>query len=122
MRKTNISENQQTSLEAKLLLHLKVFGIGVPPMLLLITSRCPGHLPESAVSIFDSAIKSIYMDEWLRLPTAEDLKAILKLHKTVLTLTEWGESLDDCSHTYWRTVQLLGRILPGKREAAIHCS
>ncbi|KAG7344356.1 3'5'-cyclic nucleotide phosphodiesterase [Nitzschia inconspicua] len=31
---------------------------------------------------FDKAIKSISINEWLRLPTAEDLKAILKLQKT----------------------------------------
>ncbi|KAG7371276.1 plant transposon protein [Nitzschia inconspicua] len=101
MRKTNISENQQTSLEAKLLLPLKCLAYGVPPHAFIDYFQMSRAFARVCCIEFDSAIKSIYMDEWLRLPTAEDLKAILKLHKTVHDVDGMVGSLD-CSHTYWK--------------------
>jgi hypothetical protein len=50
---------------------------------------------------FDKAIKKCYKKEYLRLPTAEDLKAICKLHKAIHKVDGLFGSLD-CLHTYWK--------------------
>jgi Plant transposon protein len=50
----------------------------------------------------DKVIKAIYTDEYLRLPTADDLKSILNLRKTVHGIDGMVKSLN-CSHTYWKS-------------------
>jgi hypothetical protein len=50
---------------------------------------------------FDKAMRTIYMKEFLRLPTATDLKNIVKLHKAVHSLDGMIGSLD-CTHTFWK--------------------
>jgi hypothetical protein len=46
----------------------------------------------------DVAIKKVYATQYLRLPTAEDVNSIVKLHKEVHHLDGLLRSLD-CSHT-----------------------
>jgi hypothetical protein len=71
---------------------------------------------------FDKAMRSIYMKEFLRLPTATDLKNIVKLHKSVHSIDEMIGSLD-CRHTQLleELYQGLARIVQRKRIKAIDC-
>jgi hypothetical protein len=46
-------------------------------------------------------MRSGYMKEFLRLPTATDLKSIVKLHKSVHSVDGMIGSLD-CTHTFWK--------------------
>ena len=48
----------------------------------------------------DAAIKQCYIDEFLCLPTAADIKSIVKLHKSQHNFDGIFESFD-CTHTYW---------------------
>jgi hypothetical protein len=50
---------------------------------------------------FDKAVKLCYEEEFLRLPTKDDIKAITRLHKSVHRVDGMFGSLD-CSHTYWK--------------------
>jgi hypothetical protein len=50
---------------------------------------------------FDKALKRIHMKEFLRLPSATDLKSIVKLHKSVHSVNGLLGSLD-CTHTFWK--------------------
>ncbi|KAG7337910.1 plant transposon protein [Nitzschia inconspicua] len=97
--KSNIPENQQTPLQSKLLLPLKCLAYGEPHHAFIDYFQMSRSFAKICCVEFDKAIKSIYIDEWLRLPTAEDLKAILKLHKTVHGVEGMVGSIH-CSHTY----------------------
>jgi hypothetical protein len=99
--KKNIPPTQQASLEAKLLLPLKCLAYGVPPHAFIDYFQMSRPYARVCCIEFDKAIKLIYMKEWLRLPTATDLKSILLLHKTVHGVEGMMGSLD-CSHTYWK--------------------
>ncbi|KAG7366562.1 plant transposon protein [Nitzschia inconspicua] len=95
-----ISGKSVASLEARLLLPLKAYAYGVPPhcfadyfqMSFNFTSECCKH--------FDLTIFTVYKEEYLRLPTAEDLKSIVALHKAKHKVDGMLGSLD-CTHTYW---------------------
>ncbi|KAG7347240.1 plant transposon protein [Nitzschia inconspicua] len=50
---------------------------------------------------FDIAVKIIYAQEYLRLPTSDDLRSILQLHRHVHQVDGLFGSLD-CSHTIWK--------------------
>jgi hypothetical protein len=57
---------------------------------------------------FDMAMRSLYMKEFLRLPTATDLKNIVKLHKSVHSVDGMIGSLD-CTTPSGRTAPRLGK-------------
>jgi hypothetical protein len=99
--KKNLLPTQQASLEAKLLLPLKTLAYGVPSHAFTDYFQMSMTFARTCCQEFDAAIKSIYMKEWLRLPTKQDLKAIMKLHKSVHGVEGMFGSLD-CSHTYWK--------------------
>jgi Plant transposon protein len=99
--KKNVPPTQQSSLEAKLLLPLKCLAYGVPPHAFIDYFQMSRPYARVCCIEFDKAIKLIYMKEWMRLPTASDLKSILLLHKTVHGVEGMVGSLD-CSHTYWK--------------------
>jgi hypothetical protein len=99
--KKNIPPSQQASLEAKLLLPLKCLAYGVPPHAFIDYFQMSRPYARVCCIEFDKAIKLLYMKEWLRLPTANDLRSILLLHKTVHGVEGMMGSLD-CSHTYWK--------------------
>ena len=61
----------------------------------------PEEFGRRACREFDEAIKQCYMDEFLRLPTAADIKSIVKLDKSQHNFDEMFGSLD-CTHTYWK--------------------
>ena len=101
MPKKNLHATEQSSIEAKLLLPLKCLAYGVPPHTFIDYFQMSRPYARKCCLQFDIAVKSIYMKEFLRLPTATDLKAILALHKTIHGVEGMVGSLD-CSHTYWK--------------------
>jgi hypothetical protein len=92
---------EQASLEAKLLLPLKTLAYGVPPHAFMIYFQFSKTYANTCCKEFDQAIKKVYTKEYLRIPTAADLKAITNLHKKVHGVDGLLGSLD-CTHTYWK--------------------
>ena len=101
MTKQYIPPTRQASLEAKLLLPLKCLAYGVPPHAFIDYFQMSRPYARVCCIEFDNAIKTIYMREWLRLPTKADLRSIVKLHKQQHGVDGMVGSLD-CSHTYWK--------------------
>jgi hypothetical protein len=93
--------SQQASFEAKLLLPLKCLAYGVPPHAFIDYFQMSRAFARVCCIEFDKAIRTLYMKEWLRLPTKADLKSILQLHKQQHGVDGMVGSLD-CSHTYWK--------------------
>jgi hypothetical protein len=92
----------RSSLAARLLLPLKTLAYGVPPHTFFIDyfQMSPQYARECCKE-FDKAMRTICMKEFLRLPTATDLKNIVKLHKAVHSVDGMIGSLD-CTHTFWK--------------------
>ena len=61
----------------------------------------PKEFGQRACREFDAGIKQCCMDEFLCLPTAADIKLIVKLHKSQHNFDGMFGSLV-CTHTYWR--------------------
>jgi hypothetical protein len=114
--KKNIPRSQQSSLEAKLLLPCLAYGVSSHAFIDYFQMSRP--YARVCCIEFDKAIKLIYMKEWMRLPTANNLKLILLLYKTVHGVEGMVGSLD-CSHTYWKLSQGLAGLLQGQGEDTI---
>jgi hypothetical protein len=65
------------------LLPLKSLAYGVPPHTFIEYFQMSPQYARECCKEFDKAMRSIYMKEFLRLPTATDPKNIVKLHKSV---------------------------------------
>jgi hypothetical protein len=89
------------SLEAKLLLPLKCLAYGVPAHAFRDYFQMSQTLARECCLKFDQTIHKIYQQEYLRLPTPSDLKAITKLHKYAHEVDGMFGSLD-CCHTIWK--------------------
>jgi hypothetical protein len=89
------------SFQAKLLLPLKSLAYGVPSHTFRDYFQMSQTLARECCRMFDHAIKSIYAKEFLRLPTSQDLKNIVELHKEVHNIDGMFGSLD-CIHTVWK--------------------
>jgi hypothetical protein len=98
---TNRHGNPASSLQARLLLPIKTLAYGVPPHAFADYFQMSLQFAHECCKQFDRAIKKCYMKEFLRLPTAQDLEAICKLHKQIHRVDGMFGSLD-CSHTYWK--------------------
>ena len=98
--KNRLASNSH-SLEAKLMLPLKTLAYGVASHCFIDYFQMSIEYARSCCFEFDKTIKALYMMEYLRLPTATDIKAITKLHKAVHKVPGMAGSLD-CSHTYWK--------------------
>jgi len=93
--------HEKTSLEARLLLPLKTLAYGVPPHTFIDYFQMSKQYARDCCKAFDHAMKAIYMEEFLRLPTSTDLKKIVKLHRSVHGVDGMIGSLD-CTHTFWK--------------------
>jgi hypothetical protein len=77
----NLHVEDQVSFEAQLLLPIKTLAYGVPPQPQNFQiSKC---YTRYCCHLFDVAIKKVYATPFLRLPTSEVVKSIVKLHKEV---------------------------------------
>ena len=101
MVKKNRLPYQQSSLEAKLLLPLKSLAYGVPPHTFMDYFQMSRAHANDCCKQFDKAITLLYTKEYLRVPSAADLKAITNLHKSIHGVDGLLGSLD-CTHTYWK--------------------
>lgn len=90
-----------SSFEARLLLPLKCLAYGVPPHTFSDYFQMSKQFARSCCKKFDRTMKNIYKNEYLRTPTAEDLKSIVGLHRSVHGV-DGMFGLLDCSHTYWK--------------------
>lgn len=81
----DIAGKQGASMEARVLLALKTYAYGVPP-------HCRN---------FDSAMKEIYADEYLRVPTSNDMRNVTRLHEEKHGVAGIFGSLD-CMHVPWK--------------------
>ena len=89
------------SMEARLLLPLKTIAYGVPSECFRDYFQMSETMAETCMEEFDAMIKLLYKDEYLRCPTEEDVKAIVKLHKAIHRIDGMLGSLD-CMHTVWK--------------------
>jgi Plant transposon protein len=99
--KSNRSPSNQVSLEAKLLLPIQCLAFGIPVISVAPYFQVSGTMGLECCKQFDETIKLLYMEEYLRLPTPKDLKAIITLHKKVHGVEGMLGSMD-CTHTYWK--------------------
>jgi hypothetical protein len=99
----NVSANGDTvaSLEARLLLPLKSLAYGVPPHTFIDYFQMSPPLARVCCIEFDRMIKRIYANKFLKLPSAQEVKSIVNLHKKVHGVDGMIGSLD-CSHTIWK--------------------
>lgn len=93
--------DNQSSLEAKLLLPLKTLAYGVPAHTFIDYFQMSKEFARSCCIEFDKAIRRCYEHMYLKLPTALDLKRICALHKNVHIVDGLVGSLD-CCHTFWK--------------------
>ncbi len=89
------------SLEAKILLPLTVIAYGSAPHSLCVTYQVSQSMARKIYRVFIETIQKIYGDEYLRTPTASDLKAICTLHRRVHGVSGMIGSLD-CMLTKWK--------------------
>ena len=90
-----------SSLEAKLLLPLKTLAYGVPPHTFRDYFQMSKTQARTACYQFDVAMERLYQREYFCLPTKEDVKNIVKLHKHQHQVDGLFGSID-CMHTVWK--------------------
>ena len=100
-KQSPLDGTSRASLEAKLLLPLKTMAYGVPPHTFTDYFSMSMQHSRECCKQFHKAIIHLYMDDFLRLPTALDLKRIVELHKTVHSVHGMMGSLD-CTHVFWK--------------------
>ena len=89
------------SVEAKLLLPLKTLAFGVSTQTFRDSFNMSAEYARDCCFKFDKGFRDIYASEYLRKPTASDLKAIDALHLRKHGVRGMFGSLD-CSHTVWK--------------------
>ena len=89
------------SLHARLSLPLKTLAYGVPTHTFRDYFSMSKGLARDCCFEFDRIMKELYEEEYLRLPTPEDLKNIELLHKKIHRVPGMCGSLD-CMHTHWK--------------------
>jgi hypothetical protein len=94
---------QGASMEARVLLPLKTYAYGVPPHTFTDYFQMSVDLAKECCRNFDRAMKELYAEEYLRLPTSHNMKSITHLHEEKHGLPGMFGSLD-CMHTPWKNV------------------
>jgi hypothetical protein len=89
------------SLEAKVLLPLAAIAYGDAPHSLCLTYQVSPSMARKIYRVFLHTIQNIYGCEYMRTPTATDLKAICTLHRRVHGVSGMLGSLD-CMLTKWK--------------------
>ena len=89
------------SVEARLLLPLKCLAFGVSPKVFCSYFSINESTASMCCDKFDAEFRQLYFKEYLRRPTAANLKAISNLHLAVHGVPGMLGSLD-CCHTHWR--------------------
>jgi hypothetical protein len=89
------------SIEAKVLLPLTAIAHGTAPHLLCVNYQVSQTMARRMYRVFIETIQHVYGDEYMRTPTATDLKAICTLHRRVHGVSGMLGSLD-CMLTKWK--------------------
>ena len=89
------------SMEARLLLPLKTIAYGVPSYCFQDYFQMSETMCETCMDQFDAMLTQLYKEEYLRCPTEEDVKSIVRLHKAIHKIDGMLGSLD-CMHTAWK--------------------
>ena len=87
--------------EAKLLLPIKSMAYGVPSHCFRDYFQMSKTLAKKCCYVFWDTVVQLYQFEYLRMPTKEDLKNIVRLHEVVHGVPGMFGSLD-CMHTWWK--------------------
>jgi hypothetical protein len=101
LEKRDALNREVASMEARLLLPLKTLAYGVAHHCFCDYFQMSRNFARKCCMELDKVLKSLYAEEFLRLPTKEDLKNISNLHKSVHGVYGMFGSLD-CMHTYWK--------------------
>jgi hypothetical protein len=89
------------SLESKILLPLKTLAFGTAEHAFSDYFQMSKALASKCCEEFANMMRYIYSDEYLRIPDANDLKSITRLHHEVHGVRGMFGSLD-CMHTRWK--------------------
>jgi hypothetical protein len=89
------------SLEARLLLPIKTLAYGVTPTGHQSYFQMNNYQCYEACREFDKAMLKAFRPEFLRFPTSDDLRSIVRLHKEVHGVDGMFGSLD-CTKTHWK--------------------
>ena len=89
------------SLDARLLLPIHNLAFGVPSHAFRNYFQMLKIFAEDCCQNFNKVIIKIYKEEYMRLPTPANVKAIFDLHKHQHKINKMGGSLN-CMHTYWK--------------------
>jgi hypothetical protein len=100
MPKSDAVGRRGACLDARLLLPLKVVAYGVAPSAFVDQFQMSDSFMRDCLIQFDLMMEKLYQEEYLRLPTPEDLKNINNLHNHVHGKEGMFGSLD-CMHVYW---------------------
>jgi len=95
------SLRMSASMEARLLLPLKTLAFGVADYCFCDYFEMSPELARQCCLEFDRVIHTVYKPKYLKMPTARDVKQIVKLHKAVHGIDGMFGSLD-CTHTWWK--------------------
>ncbi|CAJ1969827.1 unnamed protein product [Cylindrotheca closterium] len=96
----NITNQPVASIEARLLLALECLDYGVSAKSMATHYKMSANLAIQACKEFDNVIGELYEEEFLRVPTAEDLRNISKLHESKFGVKGLFAFLD-CCHSQW---------------------
>ena len=88
------------SMEARLLLPLKTIAYGVASHTFQDYFQMSEQMCRECMEAFDSMMKTIYKDEYLRCLDEDDIRATVRLHKSVHKIDGMIGSLD-CTHLPW---------------------
>jgi hypothetical protein len=99
--RTNLFGLQGASLEAKVLLPLKVLAYGVAPHTFMDYFQMSISQAGRCCRKFTQTLPQLFGEEYSRAPSARDIAAITNLHQRVHGVEGMLGSLD-CMHTYWK--------------------
>ena len=114
-------DNDNPSLEARLLLPLKSIAYGVPSHTFMDYFSMSKTAARDCYVHFMNSMRLLYVEEYLRKMTKEDIKAIMQLHKSVHRGVDGMLGSLDCMHTYWNKcpVAWKGQYKKGKAKPSI---
>ena len=98
---TDALNRNVASLETRLLLPLKCLAYGVPAQAFRDYFQVSKTHARIIRRNFDIVLRELYQEEYLRMPTAEDLKSLSDLHQQVHGVPGMLGSLD-CMHNAWK--------------------